>query len=326
MTTLTAGSGRPAPAIFNGAAFEVFGPPGTGQEFWAGAPNAVVVDGDLYLTFRYRQPEDQGRGMSTVIAKFNRDSGRFEEVLTITKDEWTRDWGVEIDSFERPALVYTKEGRWQLWTCTALPNSTNGKDWSTQVQTADTIEGLKDARPVVLFGGNNDIAYKDPFVLLVDGTYYAWMCCHPLHPLVPLDQEDGMYTELWTSDNGVDWEHVPGADIKPRENTPFSHGTRVAGIVPIPGTDEILLFVDGKASRDENKEERTFLWRGPRTGPYEPVSTEVVGQSTDPEAPGLRYATVAADWLFYELSSKLGHSLVAERHSADALVMSLGIS
>jgi hypothetical protein len=58
------------------------GPPGPGEGTWAGAPSAAYCDGDIYLAYRLRRPEGQGRGYAVAVAR-SADGVHFETLVTI---------------------------------------------------------------------------------------------------------------------------------------------------------------------------------------------------------------------------------------------------
>src|ERR1700728_2653283 len=84
-------------------------PPGTGPGYWVGAASAAVGDGEIFLASRLRAPVGRGRGYATTVAR-STDGVNFEPLLTISKDEVTA-----TESFERPALVRTPQGRSRLY-------------------------------------------------------------------------------------------------------------------------------------------------------------------------------------------------------------------
>src|SRR5262245_28009391 len=93
--------------------------PGPGPGNWAGAASAILVDSDFWLTYRIRRPLTEGRGVSVVVARSS-DGEKFEPVAEVFRD----DFGAE--SFERPVVLRTPQGRWRLYLSCATPNS---KHW-----------------------------------------------------------------------------------------------------------------------------------------------------------------------------------------------------
>ena len=94
-------------------------------------------------------------------------------------------------------------------------------------------------------------------VKLIDGRWHLWLCCHPLD--LPEDT-DRMYTRYGTSDDGLDlataawpWRGTPG--VGPAGRPGGRRGRR---------DGRWLAYYDGRASKEENAEERTGLAVGDR--------------------------------------------------------------
>ena len=98
------------------------GPPAPGEGTWAGAPSAALGDGEIYLAYRLRRPEGQGRGYAVVVAR-SADGVHFETLLTIRREE------LGAESLERPALVMTPDGDWRLYLSCA---TTGTKHWRVE--------------------------------------------------------------------------------------------------------------------------------------------------------------------------------------------------
>jgi len=79
-------------------------PPAPGEGTWAGAPSAACGDGEIYLAYRLRRPEGQGRGYAVVVAR-SADGVHFETLLTIRREE------LGAESLERPGLAAVPELR-----------------------------------------------------------------------------------------------------------------------------------------------------------------------------------------------------------------------
>jgi hypothetical protein len=64
--------------------------PGTGPGYWAGAPCAVMGDGEIFLAYRLRRPagcgQSRGRGYAVAVAR-SADGKRFETLVSIGKQE-----------------------------------------------------------------------------------------------------------------------------------------------------------------------------------------------------------------------------------------------
>ena len=105
------------------------------------------------------------------------------------------------------------------------------------------------------------MAVKDPVVKLLDGRWHMWLCCHPLD--LP-DDTDRMSTHYATSDDGLDWDHARcGPDGHARASWD-QRGARVADVVRVGG--RWLAYYDGRATKEENAEERTGMAVGKRPG------------------------------------------------------------
>jgi hypothetical protein len=251
-------------------------PPGDGAGNWAGAPSAVLEDGVVHLAYRVRAPLGRGRGLAVVLAR-SRDGVTFEPVAEVTKDRF----GAE--SLERPALLRTPEGRWRLYVSCATPGS---KHWWIDVLEADTLEGLADVPRRTVLPGDHRHAVKDPVIVLDDGTWHLWASVHPLD--VPL-HEDRMTTEHYTSPDGLEWTHAGGA-LCPRSGRWDARGVRVSAVFRVDG--RWAMTYDGRATAEENWEERTGLAYATGTdGVFSAYGHTPVAES--PHAGrGLRYLTV----------------------------------
>src|SRR6201986_4782790 len=120
-------------------------PPGTGPGYWVGAPSAAAADGEIFLAYRLRAPVGRGRGFATMVARSS-DGVRLEPLLSIGKEEVAA-----TESFERPALIRTPEGRWRLYLSCATPGT---KHWRGGMTAAGHPAGFGiQGRPARLAGG-----------------------------------------------------------------------------------------------------------------------------------------------------------------------------
>ena len=270
----------------------VVAPPERGPGSWAGGPTAYVADDLVYLAYRLRRPIGAGRGFRNVVA-VSEDGVRFRELCTVDRERFG------ADSLERPAITRTPDGRWRLYVSCATPNS---KHWRVDLLEADDPEQLGSVEPRTVLPGSDDVAVKDPVVLYDDGTWHLWASVHPLESW---DEADRMTIDYATSPDGVDWTWH-GTVMRGREGQWDARGVRPAAVV-VTG-DGLAMAYDGRATAEENWEERTGVAVGHRSGghfgeltpsPDDPTGSEQGGG-------GLRYLSIvdtsAGPRLYYEVT------------------------
>jgi hypothetical protein len=282
------------PALLWGDGEVVIEPPGGGDGAWAGAPSAILVDGVYWLAYRLRLPLGAGRGIANVVAS-SRDGVHFDTVAVVDKEPF----GAE--SLERPALVRTPEGVWRLYVSCATPGT---KHWRIDVLEAAEPAGLTAAVPRTVLPGNAKEGVKDPVVLRDDaGTWHLWASVHPLDTA---GAEDRMTTEHYTSSDGIEWVHR-GRALDRLPNRWDSRGVRVTAVLP---GDTVTAWYDGRASAEENWEERTGIATGADLAEF--VIDGVAPVAESPYAPGgLRYLSVVT------LPHGEGHRLYYEATRSD---------
>ena len=252
--------------------------PGAGPGNWSGAASAYQ-DGDLtYLTYRVRRPLTEGRGVSTVVSR-SRDGLVFEPVCEVYRD----DFGAE--SFEKPVVLRTPEGGWRLYLSCATPDS---KHWWIEALDADRPEDLPRGRRTVVLSGDDQVAVKDP-VILVDGAghWHAWIC---EHPLTDPGHEDRMSTAYATSRDGLHWERV-GTVLAARPGEWDARGARVTSVVSL---GPLVVLYDGRPTAADNWHERTGVAIGSLDAPLgSPLTPDPeAGVTASPHSDGaLRYVT-----------------------------------
>jgi len=253
----------------------VVAPPDGGPGSWAGAPSAVLVDGTYYLSYRLRRPIGRGRGYANIVARS--DGGvTFETIAVIDKDTFG------ADSIERPAIAITPDGRWRLYVS---PNTPDTDHWRVDLLEATTPEGLARATPRTVLSGSADLAVKDPVIVFAEDQWHLWASCHPLTDPAHTDR---MTTEYATSDDGVDWMWR-GTALAGRPGSWDARGVRIASVMldgPVP-----VAFYDGRATAEENWEERTGIAIGDSLGDFRALGDAPVGESAL-GAHGLRYLSV----------------------------------
>jgi hypothetical protein len=290
---------RPADAIV------AIAPPGAGPGYWAGGPSAVAADDGIYLACRLRRPIGRGRGYAVALA-FASDGVNFQTLAMISKDE------LNTESIERPELVRLPDGRWRLYLSCA---TTGTKHWRVEVtDAAHPAEFDVRRREVMLAGDVAKRAVKDPVIVRHDGRWHMWATIHPLADPLETDQ---MTTEYATSADGLDWAWH-GTSLSGRPGEWDSRGTRVSAIRF--GEQSVLAYYDGRASAEENYEERTGIAVGSEPAALIAISPAGRGPaaSSPYSAGGLRYLDLVdlpdgRTRMYYEMAQPDGsHALVTE--------------
>jgi hypothetical protein len=248
--------------------------PDDGPGNWAGAPSALVHDGVIYLAYRIRRPIGQGRGGSNVVAR-STDGMKFETVALVTKERF----GAE--SLERPALVLTDDGKWRLYVSCATPGT---KHWRVDVVEALSPEGLTSGSVRTTLPGDETYGVKDPVILRDNRIWHLWASCHPLDDP---DATDRMTTEHASGPDGMEWTWH-GTALAGRPGQWDARGVRITSVWT-DGPEAVALY-DGRATAEENWEERTGLARGDFNA-FTAAADGPIGES--PYAGhGLRYVSV----------------------------------
>ncbi|MFB9450120.1 hypothetical protein [Dactylosporangium vinaceum] len=274
-------------------------PPDGGTGTWAGAPSAWRHGEDIYLAYRLRRPIGEGRGYANVVAR-STDGVEFTPVAEVHKDRFGG------ASLERPALVRTPEGRWRLYVSVATPGT---KHWRVDVLEADRPEDLTDAPAKTVLPGDHTVGVKDPVVHFDGARWHLWASCHPLESD---EHADRMSTWYATSPDGLAWQWQ-GVALTGRPGAWDARGVRVSAVLPT--SDGVLATYDGRATAEENWEERT----GVATGTFGALTATGGEPVTSPHAPGgLRYLTLVTlaggrRRLYYEMTRADGaHELRTE--------------
>jgi hypothetical protein len=275
--------------------------PGTGPGYWAGAPCAVAGDGEIFLAYRLRRPIGRGRGYAVVIAR-STNGESFETLLTVGKEE------LACESLERPALVLTPQGGWRLYLSCATPGT---KHWRVEMTEAAHPGEFDLSQREMILPGDEKTGVKDPVIRHHEGRWHLWASCHPLAD--PL-QTDQMTTEYATSPDGLAWTWH-GTALSGTPGRWDSRGTRVTSVHV--GEGVVMAYYDGRASAEENYEERTGVATGADLAALTPLG-DGPAASSPYHGGGLRYLDVVPlpggqHRLYYEMTGPDGsHALVTE--------------
>lgn len=261
---------------------------GTGN--WIGAASALIHGDFIYLAYRDRHPVDKGRGNRAYVARSPIYNGiHFDTLCVIDKED------MDAESLERPAVDVTPEGDWDLYLSCATFNS---KHWRIERLRAGRPQDFNARTRETVFPGSSAFGIKDP--VLVRGQELRILVT--AHPLTEGDEN---------ADKMISVDAYSGeAVMVPEPETWYSRGTRITSVV-----GEYAYF-DGRASADENFEERTGIarWNGSRY-------IAVAGPASSPfGGAALRYVSAielpAGLRLYYESATKYGsHELRTELHA-----------
>lgn len=258
---------------------------GTGN--WIGAASALIHGDYIYLAYRDRHPVDKGRGNRAYVARSPISNGiHFDTLCAIDKED------MDAESLERPALDVTPDGDWDLYLSCATFNS---KHWRIERLRARRPEDFSPRTRETVFPGSAAFGIKDP--VLVRGQELRILAT--LHPLTEGDEN---------ADQMISVDAYSGKSVMvPEPGTWYSRGTRLTSLIGD------YAYFDGRASAEENFEERTGIarWDGSRY-------VAVAGPAFSPFGGGaLRYVSAielpAGHRLYYESATKYGsHELRTE--------------
>jgi hypothetical protein len=257
-------------------------------------------EGVFWLAYRLRRPLGEGRGYANVIARSG-DGVTFETVSVLEREAFA------CDSLERPALVAVGDGTWRLFVSCATPGT---RHWRVDALAADDPGAFDPATATTVLAGDDLTGVKDPVVQVDGDGWHIWLCCHPLDRP---DDTDRMSTRYGTSADGWTWA-IGGVALAGTAGGWDERGTRVADVVRSGGRWHA--YYDGRATKEENAEERTGLAVGVTPDRLVPAPGAV---GAFPDGTGsLRYVSVVplpdgGTRLYYETSRRDGaHDLRTE--------------
>jgi hypothetical protein len=162
---------------------------------------------------------------------------------------------MDAESLERAALAVTPDGKWRLYLSCATPNT---KHWRIEMLESDDPESLNARERRVVLPGDGNLAVKDPAIFFRNGRWEMWVTCHPLDK--GDSEADRMYSALTTSKDGINWSRLKTV-LKGRPGYWDGRGARITSVLYNRATP-MVAYYDGRASAEENFEERTgiALW------------------------------------------------------------------
>jgi hypothetical protein len=151
---------------------------------------------------------------------------------------------------------------------------------------ADDPSKFVAASATTVLPGDDAVGVKDPVIRQLGGRWHIWLCCHPLG--LP-DHTDRMSTQYGSSVDGLAWD-LHGMALAGTPGKWDQRGARVADVVHRGG--RWLAYYGGRASAEENAEERTGIAVGDAPGSL--VAEEgVIGAWPDGQG-SLRYISAVA--------------------------------
>ncbi len=247
--------------LFNGEdGITVREPLHSGEGNWVGAPGICVNGKEIYMTYRYRRPRGEGRGIEAHIAR-STDGIHFTDIWTVRQDE------LNTSSVERFALLKVKDG-YALFLSYVDPADNR---WRVdQVLAAHPDEFQVSERRKLFTAADIGLeAVKDPVVVQAFGLYWMILSCARLSGEMQMTGKElhasgDVYTTgliesitaVAISRNGIDYDWL-GPVMEPTPGRWDAYAVRISTVLAT--SQGFVAFYDGSASREENFEERTGI-------------------------------------------------------------------
>lgn len=239
----------------------IFLPKNTGKGWWVGAVSAFYdrERGKFYLYYRIRKPRTLGRGVECRISE-SKDGVKFDDIWIGKKEE------LGSPSIERASLIKSYKGDYLLYISYVDPTDNR---WRIDVLHAKSPEAfdLSQRHPIFTAENTSAQAVKDPVVYFFSGLYYMFFSYAPTPEGVNQTSLKDMHatadvfntgkviscSALAVSSDGEQFTWLRDVLI-PGES--WDRDTaRVSSILYTPPL--FTMFYDGKASVEENYEEKT---------------------------------------------------------------------
>lgn len=234
-------------------------PLASGAGNWVGAPGLFSDANAVYLTYRYRQPRDQGRGIESRIAR-SVDGVHFADIWAVHQQE------LHTSSVERFAMDKTAQG-YVLFISYVDPRDNR---WRVDRVVADCPENFRVSEREPLFTAS-DVgleAVKDPVIVHTDGLSWMFLSGAAVEKRSArvtqeqLHMSQDVYTTgliksitgVAISRDGIHYEWL-GPVLMPSKSGWDAYASRISTV--IGNKRGFVAFYDGSASEQENYEERT---------------------------------------------------------------------